>query len=88
MKRKKFPSIQSKLQEFFRRKYKNRARNRGANMEFTKRVADHIQVDFQEFLKHLNEKIILENGEYLEDALFILIKNKIKYLFRIKTSYV
>jgi hypothetical protein len=49
--------------------YKERARNRGANEEFVKRVETKIDIDFEEFLKQPNEKIILQPGEYLEDAL-------------------
>lgn len=49
--------------------YKERARNRGTNEEFVKRVETTIQTDFEEFLKQSNEKIILQPGEYLEDAL-------------------
>jgi hypothetical protein len=49
--------------------YKARARQRGANEEFVKRVETKIQTDFEEFLKQPNEKIILQPGEYLEDAL-------------------
>ena len=48
--------------------YKERARNRGANEEFVKRVETSIQIDFEEFLKQPNEKIILLPGEYLEDS--------------------
>ncbi len=49
--------------------YMSRARSRGANEEFVKRVAGKIQTDFEEFLEQPNEKITLESGEYLEDAL-------------------
>lgn len=49
--------------------YKKRARNRGANEEFVKRIETTIHNDFDEFLKQPNEKIILKPGEYLEDAL-------------------
>lgn len=49
--------------------YKERARSRGANEEFVKRVETTIQTDFEEFLKQSNEKIIIKPGEYLEDAL-------------------
>ncbi len=49
--------------------YKSRARDRGANEEFVKRVANKIETDFEDFLKQPNEKIILKSGEYLEDAL-------------------
>ena len=49
--------------------YKDRARNRGANEEFVKRVETTIQTDFEEFLKQPNEKIILQPEEYLEDSL-------------------
>ena len=49
--------------------YKQRARNRGANEEFVKRVDTKIDTDFEEFLSQPNEKIIIKPGEYLEDAL-------------------
>lgn len=49
--------------------YKARAKNRGANEEFVKRVENSIQSDFEDFLIQPNEKIILKSGEYLEDAL-------------------
>ena len=49
--------------------YMRRARARGANEEFVKRVETHIQPDFEEFLNQPNEKIIIQQGEYLEDAL-------------------
>lgn len=49
--------------------YKDRARSRGANEAFVTRVATQIETDFEEFLKQPNEKIILQPGEYLEDAL-------------------
>lgn len=49
--------------------YKDRARRRGANEDFIKRVEDKIQTDYEEFLKQPNEKIILQPGEYLEDSL-------------------
>lgn len=49
--------------------YKERARNRGANEEFVKRVEAQIETDFKEFQKQPNEKIVLQPGEYLEDAL-------------------
>ena len=49
--------------------YKERARNRGANEEFIKRVETGIETDFTDFLNQPNEKIILQSGEYLEDAL-------------------
>ena len=49
--------------------YKDRARNRGANEEFVKRVETQIETDFEEFLKQPNENITLQPGEYLEDAL-------------------
>lgn len=49
--------------------YKDRARSRGANEEFVKRVETRIQTDFEEFLKQPNEKITLQPGEYLEDSL-------------------
>ena len=58
--------------------YKERARKRGANEEFVKRVDTKIESDFQEFLKQPNEKIVLQPGEYLEDALVRvgILKNK------------
>lgn len=49
--------------------YMARVRSRGGNEEFVKRVSDKIQTDYEDFLKQPNEKIILESGEYLEDAL-------------------
>lgn len=49
--------------------YKRRARQRGANEEFVKRVETKIEPDFAEFMAQPNEKIILRPGEYLEDAL-------------------
>lgn len=49
--------------------YMKRAKNRGANDEFIKRVETKIEVDFADFLAQPNEKIILQPGEYLEDAL-------------------
>lgn len=49
--------------------YKRRARARGANEEFIKRVDTKIESDFEEFLRQPNEKIIIQPGEYLEDAL-------------------
>ena len=49
--------------------YKIRAKNRGANDEFIKRVDTKINSDFEEFMRQPNEKIILQPGEYLEDAL-------------------
>ena len=49
--------------------YKQRARNRGANEEFVKRVDSKIESDYEEFLNQPNEKIIIQEGEYLEDAL-------------------
>lgn len=49
--------------------YKKRARSRGANDEFINRVETAIDTDFEEFLKQPNEKIILQQDEYLEDAL-------------------
>lgn len=52
-----------------KKEYKERARSRGANEEFVKRIEVKIQSDFEEFLKQPNEKIILQPGEYLEDAL-------------------
>ena len=52
-----------------RDEYKERAKNRGGNEEFQKRVETQIETDFDIFLKQPNEKIILQPGEYLEDAL-------------------
>ncbi len=49
--------------------YMERARSRGANEEFVKRVESKIQTDFEDFLSQPNNKIIMESGEYLEDAL-------------------
>ncbi len=49
--------------------YKRRARSRGANEEFVKRVETKIETDYAEFLNQPNEKIIIQQGEYLEDAL-------------------
>lgn len=49
--------------------YKDRARSRGANEEFVKRVETQIETDFEEFLKQPNEKVTLQPGEYLEDTL-------------------
>ena len=49
--------------------YKRRAKERGANEEFIKRVDTKIESDFEEFMSQPNEKIIIEPGEYLEDAL-------------------
>lgn len=49
--------------------YMGRAKNRGANEDFIKRVETKIQSDFEEFLKQPNDKIVLQPGEYLEDAL-------------------
>lgn len=49
--------------------YKRRARERGANEEFVKRVDTMIERDYAEFLAQPNEKIIIRQGEYLEDAL-------------------
>ena len=57
-----------------REEYKDRARNRGANEEFVKRVEVQIETDYKEFLQQPNEKITLQPGEYLEDA---LIRNNI-----------
>lgn len=49
--------------------YMRRARARGANEDFVKRVETKIESDYQEFLQQPNEKIIILPGEYLEDAL-------------------
>ncbi len=49
--------------------YMQRARDRGANEEFVKRVETKIDLDYEKFLKQPNEKIIIKPGEYLEDAL-------------------
>lgn len=52
-----------------REEYKERARNRGANEEFVKRVETQIETDYEVFLQQPNEKLVLQPGEYLEDAL-------------------
>ena len=49
--------------------YMDRAKSRGANEDFIKRVESKIDSDFEEFLKQPNDKIILQSGEYLEDGL-------------------
>lgn len=49
--------------------YIDRAKSRGANENFIKRVESKIDSDFEEFLKQPNDKIILQSGEYLEDGL-------------------
>ncbi|NTW45729.1 MAG: hypothetical protein HGB18_01580 [Candidatus Moranbacteria bacterium] len=49
--------------------YIERARERGANEEFVKRIETNIQSDFEDFVNQPNEKIIMQPGEYLEDAL-------------------
>lgn len=49
--------------------YIRRARQRGANEDFVTRVQTRIEPDFQEFLAQPNPKIIIQPGEYLEDAL-------------------
>lgn len=49
--------------------YMERARSRGANDAFVERVATQIETDYAEFLEQPNEKITLQPGEYLEDAL-------------------
>ncbi len=49
--------------------YIARARNRGANEEFVKRIETNIQSDFEDFMNQPNEKLIMQPGEYLEDAL-------------------
>ncbi len=49
--------------------YKKRARSRGANEDFINRVETKIETDYAEFLEQPNEKIIIQQGEYLEDAL-------------------
>ena len=49
--------------------YIKRARNRGANEEFVKRIETNIQMDFEDFAVQPNEKIIMQPGEYLEDTL-------------------
>lgn len=49
--------------------YKRRARSRGANEEFVKRVDTKIEADYLEFLDQPNDKITIQQGEYLEDAL-------------------
>lgn len=49
--------------------YISRARGRGANEEFVKRIETKIQSDYEDFLNQPSEKIIIQPGEYLEDAL-------------------
>lgn len=49
--------------------YVARARKRGANEEFVKRIETNIQRDFEDFASQPDEKLILQPGEYLEDAL-------------------
>ncbi|NTW89530.1 MAG: hypothetical protein HGB37_01275 [Candidatus Moranbacteria bacterium] len=49
--------------------YIQRARKRGANEEFVKRIETNIQSDFEDFVNQPNEKLIMQPGEYLEDAL-------------------
>ena len=49
--------------------YIERARARGANEEFVNRIETRIQMDFEDFLNQPNEKITIQPGEYLEDAL-------------------
>ena len=49
--------------------FKKRAKNRGANDEFIKRVDTKIEPDFEEFMRQPNEKKIIQPVEYLEDAL-------------------
>lgn len=49
--------------------YIKRARSRGANEEFVKRIETNIQTDFEDFLNQPNDKIIMKPGEYLEDTL-------------------
>ena len=49
--------------------YMERARGRGANEEFVKRVETQIETDFQEFIKQPNQKMVLQPEEYLEQAL-------------------
>ncbi|NTW30539.1 MAG: hypothetical protein HGA33_04620 [Candidatus Moranbacteria bacterium] len=49
--------------------YIERARKRGANEEFVKRIETNIQSDFEDFVNQPNEKLIMQPGEYLEDAL-------------------
>ena len=44
-------------------------RDYGANEEFVKRIETKIQTDFEDFLSQPNGKIVLQLGEYLEDAL-------------------
>ena len=59
--------------------YIKRARSRGANEEFVKRIQTKIKPDFEEFLNQPEEKIIIQPGEYLEGALIragILKANK------------
>lgn len=52
-----------------KKEYMDRAKSRGANEDFVKRVEATIQTDFEEFLKQPNKKIILQPNEYLEDSL-------------------
>lgn len=49
--------------------YIKRARARGANEEFVKRIETNIKPDFDNFMNQPNEKIIIQPGEYLENAL-------------------
>ena len=49
--------------------YMQRAKNRGANEDFVKRVETKIETDYLDFLSQPNEKITIKPGEYLEDAL-------------------
>ena len=49
--------------------YMQRAKNRGANEDFVKRVETKIETDYLDFLSQPNEKITIQPGEYLEDAL-------------------
>ncbi|MCL2438932.1 MAG: hypothetical protein FWD15_00280 [Alphaproteobacteria bacterium] len=49
--------------------YKRRALLRGNNDAFLKRIEENLEKDAREMLAEPNKKIILEPGEYLEDAL-------------------
>jgi len=49
--------------------YVARARTRGANEEFVKRIETNIERDFDDFVNQPDEKLIMRPGEYLEDAL-------------------
>jgi hypothetical protein len=49
--------------------YMDRARSRGANEDFVRRVETKIKSDYEDFLGQPDEKITMKPGEYLEDAL-------------------